>query len=55
MPLEIQFFGAAGEVTGSCHMLRFGGREVLLDCGMIQGGPSPDERNRADLDMARSP
>lgn len=45
MPLEIEFYGAAGEVTGSCHMLRFGGREVLLDCGMIQGGRDAPERN----------
>jgi len=36
-------------VTGSCHILTVAGRRVLLDCGMIQGGPSPDERNRADF------
>jgi metallo-beta-lactamase family protein len=37
----IKFFGAAQEVTGSCHMLdsmAYG--RVLLDCGMHQGGSS---------------
>jgi metallo-beta-lactamase family protein len=51
----MQFYGAAGEVTGSCHILTIGDREVLLDCGLIQGGPSPDERNAAPFpfDAAR--
>jgi metallo-beta-lactamase family protein len=35
--LEIEFYGAAREVTGSCHILRVNGRIVLLDCGMFQG------------------
>ncbi len=38
--MRLEFFGAAGEVTGSCHVLRAGGRTVLLDCGMIQGSRS---------------
>ena len=44
--MQLEFFGAAGEVTGSCHILRVGGRELLLDCGMIQGGRDAPERNR---------
>lgn len=44
--MELEFFGAAGEVTGSCHILRVGGRQVLLDCGMIQGGKKQEQRNR---------
>jgi metallo-beta-lactamase family protein len=53
--MQLEFYGAAGEVTGSCHVLTVGGRRVLLDCGLIQGGPAPDERNRADFpfDAAR--
>ena len=34
--MELEFFGAAGEVTGSCHILRANGRQILLDCGMTQ-------------------
>jgi metallo-beta-lactamase family protein len=44
--MELEFFGAAGEVTGSCHIVRAGGHQVLLDCGMIQGGRDATERNR---------
>ena len=35
--MEIEFAGAAREVTGSCHILRINGKTVLLDCGMFQG------------------
>jgi metallo-beta-lactamase family protein len=45
--MQLEFYGGAGQVTGSCHILTVGGRRLLLDCGMIQGGDSPDERNRA--------
>jgi metallo-beta-lactamase family protein len=45
--MHLEFYGAAGEVTGSCHILTVGGRRLLLDCGMIQGGAAPHERNRA--------
>jgi metallo-beta-lactamase family protein len=44
--MEIEFFGAAGEVTGSCHVLTVNGRQLLLDCGMVQGGRDAPERNR---------
>lgn len=29
--------GAAGTVTGSCHLLEVGGRRILVDCGLFQG------------------
>ncbi len=35
--MEIEFSGAAGEVTGSCHILRVNGRTIVLDCGLFQG------------------
>ena len=35
--MELEFYGAAREVTGSCHILRANGHTVLLDCGMFQG------------------
>ncbi|MCG9697923.1 MBL fold metallo-hydrolase [Shewanella sp. Isolate11] len=45
MQMTLSFLGAAQEVTGSCHLLNIQGREVLLDCGMIQGGKSDALRN----------
>ena len=44
--MKLTFFGAAGEVTGSCHILQVGEHQVLLDCGMIQGSKSSEQRNR---------
>jgi metallo-beta-lactamase family protein len=44
--MQLEFFGAAGEVTGSCHILRVAGRQLLLDCGMVQGGRDAPARNR---------
>ena len=37
MSTSITFWGAAGQVTGSCHLLEREGRRVLLDCGLFQG------------------
>lgn len=45
--MEIQFLGAAQEVTGSCHLIRCGDHRVLIDCGLIQGAPADEARNRA--------
>ena len=35
--MEIEFSGAAREVTGSCHIVRAAGKTILLDCGLFQG------------------
>lgn len=35
--MRITFCGAAGEVTGSQHLLDLGGHRILLDCGLHQG------------------
>jgi len=43
--MHLEFFGAAAEVTGSCHILHIGGRQVLLDCGLIQGSHRDEARN----------
>jgi len=37
MVLELQFLGAARHVTGTKHLLRVGNKQVLLDCGLVQG------------------
>ena len=58
--MDIVFHGAAGEVTGSCHLVEVAGKRVLLDCGMVQGERQgwpnrpqgegkADERNAADF------
>lgn len=44
--MEIEFVGATQEVTGSCHLVRVGGHQILLDTGLIQGGPKDEARNR---------
>ncbi len=35
--MTLTCFGAAGEVTGSKHVLEIAGKHILLDCGMFQG------------------
>jgi metallo-beta-lactamase family protein len=42
----LKFCGAAGEVTGSCHLVKFSDVTVLLDCGIFQGGEERHIRNR---------
>ncbi len=38
--MELQFIGADHQVTGSCHYLRVGERNILVDYGMEQGAQS---------------
>ncbi len=45
MAVELQFWGAVGEVTGSLYLLRTGTHAVLLECGLIQGGKESERRN----------
>ncbi|PXV52383.1 metallo-beta-lactamase family protein [Dyella jiangningensis] len=37
--------GAAREVTGSCHHIECNGRNVLIDCGLFQGGADAERAN----------
>ena len=46
---EIDLFGAAREVTGSCTQLEAAGHRLLIDCGMEQGR---DVYENADLPYA---
>lgn len=36
--MKLTFIGAAHEVTGSCMLLEIGDKNILIDCGMEQGG-----------------
>lgn len=36
MNFKLKFLGAAGNVTGSRHLLEFNGTKVLVDCGLFQ-------------------
>ncbi len=49
--MQIEFSGAAQEVTGSCHILRVGTRTVLLDCGMFQGRRAESRDKNARLPL----
>ncbi len=43
---SITFFGGAGSVTGSKHLVEIAGKRILLDCGTFQGLPDVRSRNR---------
>ncbi|MDF0534722.1 MBL fold metallo-hydrolase [Shewanella sp. A32] len=45
MTMTLQCLGATGEVTGSCHLVELNGVQLLLDCGLIQGGKKDELRN----------
>ena len=47
--MQLTCYGAAGEVTGSCHHLRCGDSQVLLDCGLFQGTREEEARNARPL------
>lgn len=42
--MKLTFWGAAGAVTGSMHLIETDGKRILLDCGMNQG-----RRKESDL------
>jgi metallo-beta-lactamase family protein len=44
--MKITFCGAAGTVTGSCHLVEVDGLRVLLDCGFFQGAHDQERHNR---------
>ncbi len=45
--MKLTFWGAAGQVTGSMHLVEAATKRLLLDCGMNQGRrKESDEKNR---------
>ncbi len=50
--LTLKSLGAARTVTGSKHLLTFGGRRILVDCGLFQGLKHLRELNWAPLPTA---
>ncbi len=52
---QITFLGAVGEVTGSRYLIETDSANLLLECGLHQGGAQAEERNRRSLaDLART-
>ena len=50
--MQLQFIGAAREVTGSAHLLRVHGRTILLDCGLFQGRRAESATRNRDFPVA---
>ena len=46
---SLTFWGAAGQVTGSCHLLEWRGHRVALDAGLFQGRREESNRLNASL------
>jgi metallo-beta-lactamase family protein len=52
--MDINFYslGAAGEVTGSKHVLEVDGKSYLIDCGAFQGSRTEADRKNRNLGIA---
>ena len=46
---SLTFFGATGQVTGSCYLLETGSHRILLECGMFQGTKETEKQNEAEF------
>ncbi len=45
LKMRVTFYGAAGEVTGSCFLVETAEARFLVDCGMFQGGRDAVRKN----------
>lgn len=52
--MKISFHGAIESVTGSCHLLEFNNKKILLDCGQFQGSKREEKMNFDDFDFVPS-
>ncbi|MBC8393125.1 MAG: MBL fold metallo-hydrolase, partial [Deltaproteobacteria bacterium] len=47
--MQVTFYGAVREVTGSMHLITTEADHILLDCGMFQGRRKESERKNRIL------
>ena len=47
--MKLTSYGAAEEVTGSCHLIEVAGKRILLDYGLIQGSRAEEPRDQEPL------
>jgi metallo-beta-lactamase family protein len=52
--MKVTFWGAAGEVTGSMHLVETDGKRFLLDCGLHQGRRKEAEKRNRELPVRGS-
>jgi metallo-beta-lactamase family protein len=52
--MKVTFWGAAGTVTGSMHLVETGGRRYALDCGLFQGRRKEADAKNRHLPVAGS-
>ena len=50
--MDISFYGATREVTGSCFLLQADGHRILVECGLIQGSSEHERHNRDPFPFA---
>jgi len=50
--MKLTFWGAAGAVTGSMHLVEAAGKRLLLDCGLNQGRRKEADRKNRNLPFA---
>ena len=50
--MNIQFYGAAGTVTGSCFLVTTEQKKFLVDCGLFQGSKTLKELNYGPFPFA---
>ena len=52
--MDVTFYGAAGEVTGSMHLLNTDTDQILFDCGMFQGRRKESKEKNKNFPINRS-